>query len=77
MPLPGTPEFFPETEEEEWLALTPEQRLLESGRLWAFYLAMGGSLDPEPDPQSPFYFPEETSPGAADWRSGCNPVRSG
>jgi len=45
-------------EDEEWLRMTPAQRLLESGRLWALYLALGGSLDPEPDPQSPFYFPE-------------------
>jgi hypothetical protein len=46
------------TEEEEWLNLTPEQRLEESGKLWDLYLAMGGSLDPEPDPQSPFHFPD-------------------
>ena len=42
----------------EWLNLTPEQRFEESGKLWELYLAMGGSLDPEPDPQSPFYYPE-------------------
>lgn len=46
------------SEEQEWLNLTPRQRLLESAKLWRFYLQMGGSLDPEPDPKSPFYIPE-------------------
>ena len=41
-----------------WLNLSPEERLLETTKLWEFYLAMGGRLDPEPDPQSPFYFQE-------------------
>jgi len=45
------------TEEEiEWLKLTPSQRFLETTKLWQFYIALGGNLDPEPDPQSPFYF---------------------
>lgn len=38
----------------EWYRLTPLQRWHESGKLWQFYLQVGGSLDPEPDPQSPF-----------------------
>jgi len=45
-------------EETEWLNFTPSQRLLETTKLWQFYVALGGSLDPESDPQSPFYFPE-------------------
>jgi len=45
-------------EETEWLSLTPSQRLLETTKLWQFYIALGGNLDREPDPQSPFYFPE-------------------
>lgn len=45
-------------EEEEWLRMTPAERIIESSRLWEVYIALGGSLDPEPDPQSPFYFPE-------------------
>ena len=40
----------------EWLKLTPAQRMTETTKLWKLYLAFGGSLDPEPDPQSPFYF---------------------
>ena len=43
-------------EEIEWLYLTPVQRILETNKLWKFYIALGGNLDAEPDPQSPFYF---------------------
>jgi hypothetical protein len=39
---------------EGWYRLTPQERWRESMRLWEFYLAMGGSLDPEYDTQSPF-----------------------
>lgn len=42
-------------EETEWLSLTPAQRILETTKLWELYIALGGSLDPEPDTQSPFY----------------------
>jgi len=42
-------------EDMEWLRLTPLQRMLETTKLWKLYLALGGSLDPEPDPQSPFH----------------------
>jgi len=48
----------PEDEAEEWLRMTPAQRLLETTKLWQVYLSLGGRLDPEPDPQSPFYFQE-------------------
>jgi len=48
-------------EEKEWIKLTPSQRILETTKLWQLYLALGGSLDPEPDPQSPFYFQEAQS----------------
>lgn len=44
--------------EAEWLTLTPAQRILETTKLWEFYIALGGSLDPEPDTQSPFYVKE-------------------
>ena len=58
------------TEEEwqEWYRLTPLERWEESQKLWAFYLSVGGSLDPEPDPQSPFYVEPE---------SGALPVDEG
>jgi hypothetical protein len=38
----------------EWYAMTPLERWRESAVLWQFYLEAGGSLDPEPDSQSPF-----------------------
>jgi hypothetical protein len=52
------------TEEEwqEWYRLTPQERWRETLKLWEFYLSVGGSLDPEPDSQSPFYVDE--APGA-------------
>ena len=43
-------------EDREWLSITPSQRILETTKLWRLYLSLGGSLDPEPDSQSPFYF---------------------
>ena len=43
----------------EWYRLTPAQRWLESEKLWQTYLALGGSLDPEPDTQSPFFDAKE------------------
>ena len=43
-------------EEAAWLRLTPAQRVMETTKLWRLYLSLGGDLDPEPDPQSPFYF---------------------
>ena len=48
---------------QEWLALTPIERFRQSEKLFAQYLAMGGSLDPDPDPTSPFYHPDDWSPG--------------
>jgi hypothetical protein len=48
-------------EADEWLRVTPAERFEATTTLWEFYLAMGESLDPDPDPQSPFnslYYPE-------------------
>ena len=53
------PEQLVEGEWAEWYRLTPVQRWLESEKLWQTYLALGGSLDPEPDTQSPFFDPKE------------------
>jgi len=62
---------------QEWLALTPIERFRQSEKLFAQYLAMGGSLDPDPDPTSPFDFPETWRPGVAHGRAGLRVVRRG
>jgi len=59
----------------EWYALTPQERLEESSRLWQTYLALGGSLDPEPDSQSPFFDADEWRALSLDGRPGVRGVR--
>jgi hypothetical protein len=59
----------------EWYRLTPAQRWNESRKLWQQYLAMGGKLDPEPDTQSPFYFPEVSGTVPADGRTSVRSIR--
>ena len=49
----------------DWFRLTPQERWRETARLWHHYVAVGGSLDPEPDPQSPFYDPDADPLGVA------------
>jgi hypothetical protein len=59
----------------EWYRLKPAQRWQESRRLWRVYLALGGSLDPEPDSQSPFFDAEAARPRPAHGGTGVR-VRS-
>ena len=59
----------------DWYRLTPIERWLESERLWVAYLACGGSLDPEPDSQSPFFDADAPGAGAPDERSGVRLIR--
>jgi hypothetical protein len=66
-----------EDEWTEWRNLTPEQRFLESMKLWETYLALGGSFEPEPDTQSPFFDPEEWRENAAHGRPGVRVLRRG
>lgn len=61
----------------EWVKLTPIERFRESEIFFAQYLALGGSLDPDPDPTSPFYHPGEWHPGAAHGRAGLRVLRRG
>ncbi len=49
----------------EWVNLTPLERFRQSELIFAQYLAMGGSLDPDPDPTSPFYDPETSGSGVS------------
>jgi hypothetical protein len=60
-----------------WYALSPSERFLESMRLWETYLALGGSFEPEPDTQSPFFDPEEWRENAAHGRPGVRVLRRG
>ena len=62
-------------EEREWINLTPAERIIESGKLWKLYLDLGGELDPEPNPQSPFYFPEIRSKESSNRRTGLYHIR--
>jgi hypothetical protein len=60
-----------------WYALSPSERFLESMKLWDTYLALGGSLEPERDTQSPFFDPEEWRANAAHGRPGVRVLRRG
>lgn len=77
LPAVLTPEDIAEPEWAEWYRLTPAQRWAESEKLWRHYLELGGSLDPEPDTQSPFHDPGAPRAGAADGRAGVRLVRRG
>jgi hypothetical protein len=79
MKEPGGADTVPRTdgadEWDEWRRLSPAERWRESLKLWDYYLAAGGSLDPEPDSQSPFR--DAYLPGAfpAHGRTGVRIVR--
>ena len=61
----------------DWYSLTPLERWRESAKLWEVYLSLGGSLDPEPDTQSPFFDPNASSPRTPDGRAGLRVIRRG
>jgi len=61
----------------EWIDLSPLERFRRSEELFAQYLAMGGSLDPDPDPSSPFDDPEAWGPRLVDGRAGLRLLRRG
>ena len=78
---PGVSDLSPEElvgeEWAEWYLLTPIERWQQSSILWQTYLTLGGSLDPEPDTQSPFF--DGSTPGSvsAHGRPGLRVLRSG
>jgi hypothetical protein len=59
----------------EWYQLTPLERWQESEKLWDFYLQVGGSLDPEPDSQSPFGIEPEPRSIPVNGRPGVRVIR--
>jgi hypothetical protein len=71
------PTDFGSDERLEWYLMTPQQRWAESERLWDTFLALGGSLDPDPDPQSPFFDAGAPGPVPVDGRPGVRVVRRG
>jgi hypothetical protein len=64
-------------ERQDWSRLTPRERWSESMKLWEFYLSVGGSLDPEPDSQSPFNDDFVQRPLPPHGRPGVRLVRRG
>ena len=63
---------------EEWAAwyrLSPVERWRESEKLWTVYFHLGGSLDTQPDTQSPFFDPNSSSTRFADGRSSMRILR--
>ncbi len=70
-----SPEELVGEEWAEWYRLTPQERWRESEKLWQSYLLLGGSLDPEPDTQSPFFDASAQSTRAADGRPGVRVIR--
>jgi len=59
----------------EWYRMTPSERWRESGTLWSFYMEAGGSLEPEPDTQSPFNTALSRSPVPSFRRAGVHILR--
>lgn len=69
------PETVVDGEWIEWYRLSPLERWHETANLWIHYLQIGGTLDPEPDPESPFYDGAKPSPGPLDGRAGMRVLR--
>lgn len=59
----------------EWYSLTPQERWRQSAKLWEVYLSLGGSLDPAPDTQSPFFDPSAPGSRPVDGRAGLRVIR--
>jgi hypothetical protein len=76
-PVAIRPEDLVGEEWTEWYRMTPSERFRESMKLWDTWLALGGSLEPEPDTQSPFFDAEEWRANAAHGRPGVHILRRG
>ena len=70
-----SPEELVGAEWAAWYRLSPVERWRESEQLWQIYFHLGGSLDTQPDTQSPFFDPSESSTRPPDGRSGMRVLR--
>ena len=59
----------------EWYRLSPAERWTQSEQLWQIYFRLGGSLETEPDTQSPFFDSREPSARTADGRPSMRVLR--
>lgn len=59
----------------EWYLMTPQERWVESQRLWTTFTLLGGSLEPQPDSQSPFDVTGVAGGDPPDGRPGVHSVR--
>ena len=57
-----TPEEIVGEEWASWYRLSPQERWHQSEKLWQIYFYLGGSLETQPDTQSPFFDPRASSP---------------
>lgn len=71
------PEDFIEAEWLDCYRLAPLERWHVSSELWEHYLSIGGSLDPEPDSESPFYDGRSPGPRPVDGRPGLRVIKRG
>ena len=70
-----TPEEIVGEEWAAWYRLSPQERWRESEKLWQVYLHLGGSLELEPDIQSPFFDPDASSTSTDHRRAGMRILR--
>jgi hypothetical protein len=70
-----TPEEIVGEEWASWYRLSPQECTHESEKLWQLYFYLGGSLDTQPDTQSPFFDPDASSGSTAHGRSGMRILR--
>jgi hypothetical protein len=60
----------------DWYQLSPQQRWQETTRLWQTFHILGGTLDPEPDTESPFFDAKSWRAKPAHGRAGMRVLRS-
>lgn len=61
----------------ELIHLSYAERLRRFAKNWEVFRSYGGTLEPDPDPQSPFFDPKISPESFVDGRSGVHIVRRG